>query len=207
MTIEYRFVPLEKWPGDRTHVRSMTRFRASWTDTATLLDRELQHLSAKNVVIQADCDRDQIRLDGFLRSDAKLRGPGVVLSFDSKHGQLSYPCDTYTDYKANIRAIALALEALRAVDRYGVTRQAEQYKGWAKLAGPGGPFSDARAAAMWMTSVGGIATNNILGSAEEFRATYRDIAAKLHPDRNNGDDTGFKRLQAAKEILDRHHGI
>lgn len=38
------------------------------------------------------------------------------------------------------RLIELALEALRAVDRYGITRSAEQYAGWRQIgSGPSGP--------------------------------------------------------------------
>ena len=60
---------------------------------------------------------------------------------------MSYPCDKYSNWQANLRAIALSLEALRAEDRYGVTRRAEQYKGWAKLLPPNAEFaSDIEAA-------------------------------------------------------------
>lgn len=44
-----------------------------------------------------------------------------------RRGHLSYPCDTFTTLQDNLRVIALALEALRMVDRYGVTRRGEQY--------------------------------------------------------------------------------
>lgn len=39
---------------------------------------------------------------------------------------------------ANLHAIALGLEALRAVDRHGITSSAEQYAGFAQLTA-GGP--------------------------------------------------------------------
>ena len=134
--MDFRFVALEQWPGERTRFAGASSFRADHSQTLRLLDRELSYLRARNVVIQADCDRSQIRMDGMLYAGAKLRTAGIVLSFDSKHGPLSYPCDKYSNWQANLRAIALSLEALRAVDRYGVTRRAEQYKGWAKLPPP-----------------------------------------------------------------------
>jgi hypothetical protein len=37
------------------------------------------------------------------------------------------------DWQHNVRAIALGLEALRKVDRYGITRRGEQYAGWKAL--------------------------------------------------------------------------
>src|SRR5690606_26744073 len=116
------------WPGEPTVKRKASLFRASYADTLRLLDAELRHLRATQVVIQAACGEEDIRLDGQLRASAKLRSPAIILSFHSKHGPLSYPRDRYTDWQDNLRAIALALQALRAVDRYGVTRQAEQYR-------------------------------------------------------------------------------
>jgi len=44
------------------------------------------------------------------------------------------PCDSFKDWEANLRAIALSLERLRAADRYGVTtEEKEQYIGWLRL--------------------------------------------------------------------------
>lgn len=34
------------------------------------------------------------------------------------------------DWQINLRAIALGLEALRKLDRYGITSRGEQYTGW-----------------------------------------------------------------------------
>jgi hypothetical protein len=151
-------------------------------------------------------------MDGMLYAGAKLRSAGIILSFDSKHGPLSYPCDKYSKWQANLRAIALSLEALRAVDRYGVTRRAEQYKGWAKLGGPAAPvaFPTTHDAALFIAqhSTGPRSLpGDILQSADHFRAQYREAAARLHPDRNGGDESAFKRLQQAKEILEKHHAI
>jgi hypothetical protein len=215
--MEYRFVSLETWPGERTRYPGRSKFRAGHNDTLELLDRELRHLAAKNVVIQADCDKSQIRMDGMLYSGARLRTGGVILTFDSKLGPLSYPCDKYSDWHDNLRAIALSLEALRAVDRYGVTRRAEQYKGWTRLPAPAeaNGFATLEDAARFLceTFLGpspAFAEDTVaklLSDVEEFRLCYRGAAQILHPDRNSGDDTKFKRLQKAKIMLEKHHGL
>jgi hypothetical protein len=215
MSLDIRFVSLERWPGvpTKTYSRQRSRFATSWPKTIDLLERELEHLKAKDVVIQADCDRDQIRLDGHFRANAKLRGPGVVLSFESKHGPLSYPCDTFTDWQDNVRAIALALEALRTVDRYGVTRNAEQYRGWAALPAPQdtGRFATVEQAAGWLASYThsklGMPPSAILTNPEDYEATRKSAAALAHPDRHAGDCIQWNKLQAAVEVLNRHHGV
>ena len=86
--MHYQFRPLDRWPGKRSQPRPSS-FRAGWSATIDLLERELSQLRAKNIVLQVDVSADQIRLDGMLRSDARPRSPGVILSFDSKHGPLS----------------------------------------------------------------------------------------------------------------------
>lgn len=50
----------------------------------------------------------------------------------------TYATDVFTDWRDNVRAIAKGLEALRAVDRWGVAKRGQQYAGFALLtAGPG----------------------------------------------------------------------
>jgi len=119
--MEVRFRPISTWPVAATARRKRARFRAGYSDTLQLLDRELRFLRAHRLALA----EDDIRLDGMPRSQAKPSHPGVVLSFDSAYGPLSYPCDTFAQWEDNLRAIALGLEHLRAVDRFGVTKRGE----------------------------------------------------------------------------------
>lgn len=155
--MRYTTRPLSGWDGPRTphpDRRSRYAFRASWADTLALLERELRYLDARDLVLEADFREQDLRLDGMPRSNAREPiDPGVRLSFESKHGPLIYQCDSVDHWKANVRSIALGLEALRAVDRYGITRRAQQYAGWRQIgAGPAivtePPMDRAAAAAM-----------------------------------------------------------
>ena len=58
------------------------------------------------------------------------KGPAVIIAFESKHGPLKYATDVFDHWHANLRAIALGLEALRKVERYGITQRGEQYTGF-----------------------------------------------------------------------------
>lgn len=178
----YRFVPLVTWPGVRTKNSQRSRFDSSYRQTMELLERELRHLQARHVVIQLDCDEREIRRDGLPRADARVRGPGVVLSFESSKGAISFPCDTYLDWQDNLRAIALALEALRAVDRYGVTQNGEQYRGWTALPDrtAAAPFQTREEAIAW------IYAQAELPRREPFDKARRLAASRCHPDRNGG---------------------
>ena len=112
-----RFVPIEVWPGKphRQSQRKNSPFRGSWGNTLTTLDCELQHLRATDILVQGYFRAEDVRLDGWPRAGASPSGPGVVVSFHTPNGDLSFPCDTYTKWPDNLRAIALALAALRAV--------------------------------------------------------------------------------------------
>lgn len=195
--IDYRFVPLTVWPGKATANRKRSTFRAGYTATLKLLRTELGLLAAKNVVVQIALDQRDIRLDGMPRADAKApRHPGVILSFDSKHGPLSYPCDRFDAWEDNLRAIALSLEHLRAVDRYGVTKRGEQYQGWASLPPPSTKHDSS-----WAWSVlASLSGAPVSECKADPKAAYRKAAMDHHPDRG-GDAELFKGLQEAKNFL------
>jgi hypothetical protein len=102
------------------------------------------------------CSRDELRTSTAARSccrstsrkvicastaccepNAKVGFPGVRIAFESKYGPLTYATDEFVTRPARLAdqrpRIALALQALRAVDRYGVTKRGEQYTGWKAL--------------------------------------------------------------------------
>lgn len=135
-----QFRPLVQWPGERTKSRKEAAFKVKYERTLDDLEYELTKLLARDIIIQVDnLSLVDIRNDGWPRGGWQPRGgnQGVIVSFDSPKGSMSFPCDRYTEWRDNLRAIALGLEALRAVDRYGVTRGNEQYRGWSRLEAPG----------------------------------------------------------------------
>lgn len=206
-----RFVPIESWPGNPTFSRKRAQFRAKYVETLDKLEFELEKLRAKDILIQAYFKRSDIRNDGWPKNTAKPTGVGVIVSFDSPKGPLSFPCDTFTSYEDNLRAIALALEALRAVDRYGVTRANEQYKGWAQLPPPSDqPFTHKEDAARFLHKQAYPADSpgqfpgwgDFILNSSARNAAYRIAAKRLHPDANGGSHELFVRLQAAVKLLE-----
>lgn len=202
--MKYEIRPLGHWTDPVTEPRrSSATFRAAWTDTLKLLERETELLGATLVVIQIDADDTDIRRDGMLRARARVDHPGVVISFNSTHGPLRYATDTYDSngysqpgWQANVRAVALGLEALRAVDRYGITRRSEQYVGFRALpAGPAPAFANADEAHRWMRE------QAELGPGADPDKLYRHLARRMHPDAAGGSRADWDRLAAAHELL------
>ncbi len=192
------FRPLEGWPGKQTasYQRRRAPFRASYAKTLDLLESELNHLSAKDILIQAFFKREQIRNDGWPRSSARPSQPGVVLNFQVNRESYSYPCDRFDGWEDNLRAIALSLQALRAVDRYGVTRGHEQYQGFRRLAAAL-PVNPQNAAVEFLAKHAGVSFDSVQNDPE---AAYRLAARQLHPDSGGSHDT-FVQLQGHYKTL------
>lgn len=184
--MNYRFRPLPDWPYPATKGRrSKWTFRAGWEATLELLDHELREIDGKQVVIGAGFRERDLRLDGLPRSDARApTHPGIELSFDSKHGRITYHTDSCERWEHNVRCIALGLEALRAVDRYGITEAGEQYAGF-KVLPPGDGPSAARGARI-------VAEHDGMVSAA-LKAT--------HPD-HGGNAKDFADVQVHRQLLD-----
>jgi hypothetical protein len=124
------FRPLDRPANSATE---WSPFKASWTSTVKTLRRELEAIGARHAVMLVDFREQDFRADGMPRGDRRARSPGVVLTVESKRGTIRMEGVKYDDWQDNVRAIALSLEALRAVDRYGVTKSGEQYRGWLAL--------------------------------------------------------------------------
>ncbi|MFJ4038239.1 hypothetical protein ACIPVB_09130 [Microbacterium sp. NPDC090007] len=202
-----RVAPIREWPGTLTTDRQPSKFSASLTDTLRVLDREIWHLTETrsqqdSAELLIAIEPGQFRQDGRPYANAKAAHPGVIFSIDSRHGHLSYPCDTFTRWEDNLRAIALALEALRKVDRYGVTKRGEQYRGFLALeatAAPAGFGSPGHALAFLGTFIGlGLDEMRVVEGAA-LRALRR-AQRETHPDAG-GDAATFQRVSLAEAKL------
>lgn len=211
--------PLVGWPGPMTRTRRRAPFKTLFSDTLTQLDRELRHLNGPlwgrrpaPSVLQIALGEADFRLDGMPRANSHPSHPGVILSIEPKPKDsppLSFPCDTFDDWKDNLRAITLTLEALRKIDRYGVTQTGQQYTGWraieskpsvdavgaacARLAQIAYPNEDLSRQAEWAPK---IATD-----PEIRRNTIRQARAKAHPDRNYGARARWDYVEGAIAVL------
>lgn len=222
MSLPYVVRPLEPWTEPVTQQRLRHPFRANvkspggwtnpvpvpWSDTLDLLDRELFMLGARSWVLQIDVAERQIRRDGGIRADATPTSPAVRVCFESRHGPLRYACDRFTDWQANVRAVALALEALRKVERYGVGGRGEQYRGWTAISSrPHEIMTRAEAAefiAHWAAQeMTGLTAELILREPAVLKSAYRAAARATHPDHHPDQTDTFTRLNAARDLLTR----
>jgi hypothetical protein len=207
MSFEIVTEPIDRWPAPNTKQRENPRFKASYRDTLRSLSKELDHLDARGRVVIQVVTRNgatDLRRDGMLRAQAKIEHPGVRLSFESKHGPLTYATDQFEPlwanampgWQANLRAITLALEALRQVDRYGISKSGEQYRGWMAIEGSVGLAQDDAIAVLrkW----GGRLADSLTVTDDRLGRLAR-IGA--HPDRHGGDHGPSNEVLAAIAAL------
>jgi hypothetical protein len=177
---EIIYRPLESWTRGRAgRSRPHSPFRAPYHATLDLLEREVRALGARRAVVELAMSEGEFRLDGKPRAGAYPAHPGVTVALDSRYGPLKYTADKFATWQENLRAIALGLEALRRVDRYGMTSRGEQYAGWKQLAA--GDDQIAERGAELIRRHG--------GAAAALKAT--------HPD-HGGDPADFRAVQAAR---------
>lgn len=194
--IDARFVYLEQ-PAKCGLVAS--DFKSNYSQTLNLLETELRKLKAKEVTIQAGFR--QVRNDGWPYSSAKPDHPAVALQFRTAKGVLVFRAHLYKRFEDNLRAIAKTLEALRAVDRWGVV-EGQQYTGFRQLeAAPASGQMDRDAAAAWLAFFSGVSSSELLGSRPKLEQAFRETRVKLHPDRSGGSHEGFVRTQQAYDLL------
>jgi hypothetical protein len=195
--------PIDQWPGTETRNRERSQFSAPWSATLELLDRELFNLGRgrqyPDSILQIALRERDFRIDGMPRANAVPSHPGVIVNVESTKGPLSFPCDKFDRWKDNLRAIALGLEALRKIDRYGITPGNEQYRGWQAIeARPAAAFETAQAALDFLGTVA--APGHGPWEQVHARGLYRDARAATHPDRG-GDRETWDRVEAAGAVL------
>ena len=121
-TVIYRTIP--SWPDAETPAAqrlSRYQFKATAFNTQQLLQSEAAKLHASDLIVEVVGSSELFYRDGTgIRSDRanKVAHVGVVVHLiGTRFGDLRYSCDTFGGWEANLRAVALGLEALRKVGK------------------------------------------------------------------------------------------
>lgn len=181
-----------------------TPFASHWGATEGLLERELRQLAARDVVLELDFQEGQLRLDGRPYANAKAASSATRIAFESKFGPLTYATDVFPTWQDNVRAIALSLEALRRVDRYGVVKRGEQYAGFKAL-----PAGRAMAASHMtrdealsvLADIHEIPVEHFNTDPSSLASSWKRARRHAHPDRNNDDRALWDRVEQAGAVL------
>lgn len=224
MTDWIQYGPIESWPGRMLDDadREWSPFSASYDKTARLLEREADMLDARSCTVRLALPSTSFSRGAINGRATRPHHPGVVVVIDSEqHGVLTWSCDRYLrrgyaneaeSWQHNVRAVALGLEALRQVERYGIAERGEQYAGFTAI-GTGRAMGATRepltlvdAAELLAGAVNGTTGPMVLSNQKLARSCYRAAWRLIHPDHGGDGDTEKGALLAeAWQLVDDHH--
>lgn len=181
--------PLQ-WPANvqRTpsHKRSKPQFaEKSWGHTLAEIQRQVKLFDGRYATLSTN---QPLRQDGMpYASYRKIEDPGVALYFELDGEQVCFPCDRWVTLGLNMRAIAMNLDAMRAMQRWGVGTVKQQFTGYKALAAENPTES-------WWDVLDCLPQ----AGAEVIQMQYRQLAKAAHPDLG-GSAEAMARLNAARE--------
>jgi hypothetical protein len=148
------------------------------------VENELRRLGASSIVVSANLIRN---MDGGIRSkQAQPVDRGVAVYFQYMGREQCIPCDRWSRVEDNLRAIALTIEALRGLERWGAKEMVSAaFRGFLALP----------------EKTGGIDYFRDCSSEEEVKARYRELAKSFHPDRGGSADEFAELSNQYKERL------
>ncbi|TIN80746.1 J domain-containing protein [Mesorhizobium sp.] len=162
-----------------------------WTfaEARDALAEELDRMGARNVVLSSNYET---RLDGLPRSGGRIPDDrGVAVYFTLKGVQKVMACDMHVRAEENMRSIALALDAMRALERHGGGVMMERaFEGFTALPAPG-----ARRSWREVFKVDGTLPTTVTGVESRYRALAKD----RHPDSPGGSHDAMAELNAARD--------
>lgn len=142
---------------------------------------ELHRLGAMDAVVSTnhkpDCYGTPVASRRSSRSD-----DGVAIYFVLKRKPMAMACDRYNNAAANMRSLALAIDAMRQLDRHGGgTMMDRAFSGFTALPPPGVPWWEVLE---WRPDA----------SREVVEANYRRLARDRHPDSEGGSHEAMTAL-------------
>ncbi len=195
---------LTSWPGARRSPfqTQVSQFKSAWFQTLDGLKYEMGRIGVHTATLEIDLPAHRFQSNGTIRGDVVPATDGIVLAFaHPRRGPVRIPSDLYRDWRDNVRAVMLALEAQRAMQRYGIGAQGESFEGFKAL--PAG-MTPADAAALLAPFAHGIPAALLLADRAVADLAVRAARAKTHPDVNAGARELFDQVERAREVLTAH---
>lgn len=183
----YEAFPLY-WPAGykRTTVRIGSRFKVTMDSAQRFLHLEINRLGGRELIVSTNIP---VRKDGMLYADwmsKKIDDPGVAIYFKYKGKDISMCCDQYERIWENVYALGKGIEALRGMDRWGVSDFLER------------AFTGFTAIPETIETFNCFDILEITSKADrnEIKQAYHKKAMILHPDKG-GDPAEFNKLKVA----------
>lgn len=182
--------PVGKRQDSKNRFKRPGRNQPYWTfaEARDELGNELDRMGARNVVLSSNYE---LRLDGLPRGNqARPDDTGVAVYFTLKGVQKVMACDMHVRAEENMRSIALALDAMRALERHGGGVMMERaFEGFTAL-----PAPDSRRS--WREVLGILPS--VAVTPDMVEVFFRQAAKKAHPD-TGGSHAAMAEVNAARD--------
>lgn len=185
----------EGWQRTAKEQRQSSRYQVSQAQARNDLFDEARKLvrRSSDVVVSTNV---RLKGDGLPYANEEPSDPGVAVYWlDDKGEQKVIACDGWATVRENMRAVSLAVSALRQLKRCKATEILDRaFQGFAALPQPG------REEPWW--KVFGLSKDEQRlwrPSRERIEEIYRELAKDAHPDRPGGSHGAMLRLNKARD--------
>lgn len=179
--------PLQ-WPAGKARAKwpEQSRFRVALGAAIREVQNEVRLLGGSMLVISSNLP---LRRDGMpYANSSQPNDRGVAVYFKYKGKPMCFACDRWRKIEDNMHAIAMTIDALRGIERWGTGEMVQQaFTGFTALPSPEQP---------WQTL--GLDTSR--PTREQVEEAHRRLAMKHHPDRG-GSNEQMARINAARDAL------
>ena len=182
-----------KWPTGRPRTPAWQRrgganFQRSLKDSTDFLLEQIRKMGGEHVVVSSNM---QMHMNGRASMQGDDNGVAIYFQLDGK--PMVFANDSYDDLKHNVNAIALTIEALRGIERWGSRQTMTQaFSGFAALPPPVETLNWRKQFAAW-----GFADLPL--NATLIDAAYNKLAREFHPDRPGGSNEKMALLNEARD--------
>ena len=174
------------WPKTDPHRRKEAKFKQTLASALSNLKSECARIGGKNLVLSSN----------YTLGNERPTESGVVAYFTLEAQNIAIPCDRWRRVEHNVQAIALTIEAMRGMERWGAKHMiTAMFTGFRALPAPGEGT--------------GIDPRKVLGLApmlelteDRITAAFRSQSKIYHPDvPGTGNADKWRELREAHDML------
>ena len=171
------------WPRTEVVRRESAPFKAELGRALAGLRDQVRLMGGKDLLLSSNC----------ALGDERPRDCGVVAYFKWQETAMAIPCDRWNRVADNVRAIALTIEAMRGMERWGAKHMIKaMFTGFKRL--------PERASGVPWWELLGVRHD---APMDKIKLAYRERAKEFHPDRG-GDAGAMARLNEAFSLATEH---
>lgn len=183
------------WPAGRPRTKrtERSRFGVKFSTARNQIVNSIRLLGGKAMILSTNIPTKRDGLPYAIQTQPDDTGVAVYFTYKGK--QMCFACDRWNKVEDNLRAVALTIEGLRGIARWGTGDMMEAaFTGFTALPNPDRTIS-------WM-EVLGFAAGSVV-TLDDAESAYKRLRSAHHPDKGGSADQ-FNAVQQAYEQARKH---